>query len=314
MTPGPTSSAAPNWWHRQPRRRKSLTVSGAAAVVLIGAGAAAGGQPDAAESAPTATMTTESRESREHVSPDTTAIVTTTEAPTTTAATLPPTTTPPPTLPLTYTVASVTDGDTIDVVPSDGSPAVTVRLVGIDTPEVGACEADAATWTLTSMLQGQTVTLTPGGDGEDTDRYGRLLRYVDVAGVDAGLRLVEDGLAVARYDSRDGYGRHDREDTYVAADNVSPAYVCPPPPTTAPPATQAPPPPPPPPAPAPVFAAPQQAGGCDPNYTGCVPIDSDVDCASGSGNGPSYVSGPVRVIGNDIYGLDGNDNDGIACE
>ena len=52
---------------------------------------------------------------------------------------------------------------------------------------------------------------------------------------------------------------------------------------------------------------------CDPNYTGCVPIDSDVDCAGGSGNGPSYVRGPVQVIGSDIYGLD-RDKDGIGCE
>lgn len=59
----------------------------------------------------------------------------------------------------------------------------------------------------------------------------------------------------------------------------------------------------------------QPAGGdCDPNYTGdCVPIDSDVDCAGGSGNGPSYVQGPVRVVGDDIYGLD-RDGDGIGCE
>ncbi|KKU20029.1 MAG: G5 domain-containing protein [Candidatus Saccharibacteria bacterium GW2011_GWA2_46_10] len=52
---------------------------------------------------------------------------------------------------------------------------------------------------------------------------------------------------------------------------------------------------------------------CDPNYTGCVPIASDVDCAGGSGNGPAYVSGPISVIGSDIYDLD-RDNDGIACE
>lgn len=52
---------------------------------------------------------------------------------------------------------------------------------------------------------------------------------------------------------------------------------------------------------------------CDPNYSGCVPIASDVDCAGGSGNGPAYVSGPVEVIGTDIYGLD-RDGDGIACE
>lgn len=52
---------------------------------------------------------------------------------------------------------------------------------------------------------------------------------------------------------------------------------------------------------------------CDPNYSGCVPIASDVDCAGGSGNGPEYVQGPIKVIGTDIYGLDADD-DGIACE
>ncbi|WP_309664765.1 hypothetical protein [Tabrizicola sp.] len=54
------------------------------------------------------------------------------------------------------------------------------------------------------------------------------------------------------------------------------------------------------------------AENCDPNYTNqCVPIASDVDCAGGSGNGPAYVSGPVYVLGDDIYGLDG---DGVACD
>jgi resuscitation-promoting factor RpfB len=54
-------------------------------------------------------------------------------------------------------------------------------------------------------------------------------------------------------------------------------------------------------------------GRCDPNYTPCVPIASDVDCAGGSGNGPAYVQGPVRVIGTDPYDLD-RDGDGIACD
>ena len=53
---------------------------------------------------------------------------------------------------------------------------------------------------------------------------------------------------------------------------------------------------------------------CDPNYGGaCVPIASDVDCASGRGNGPAYLSEPATVIGNDIYDLD-RDNDGVGCE
>jgi uncharacterized protein YabE (DUF348 family) len=53
---------------------------------------------------------------------------------------------------------------------------------------------------------------------------------------------------------------------------------------------------------------------CDPNYEGaCVPIATDVDCAGGSGNGPAYVQGPVRVIDTDIYDLD-SDHDGVGCE
>lgn len=70
---------------------------------------------------------------------------------------------------------------------------------------------------------------------------------------------------------------------------------------SAPPLTTAPPP------------QPTAGTGCDPNYSGCVPIASDVDCASGSGNGPAYTNGPVAVIGQDIYDLD-RDGDGWGCE
>lgn len=54
------------------------------------------------------------------------------------------------------------------------------------------------------------------------------------------------------------------------------------------------------------------SSSCDPNYSGCVPIASDVDCAGGTGNGPAYT-GRTTVIGIDIYDLD-RDGDGVACE
>ena len=58
----------------------------------------------------------------------------------------------------------------------------------------------------------------------------------------------------------------------------------------------------------------QPAGDCHANYSGaCVPIAPDVDCAGGSGNGPAYVSGPLQVVGQDVYELD-RDGDGIACD
>ena len=64
-------------------------------------------------------------------------------------------------------------------------------------------------------------------------------------------------------------------------------------------------------APRPATAA---SEGCNRNYAPCVPDDPvDVDCAGGAGNGPSYVTGPVRVIGKDVYGLDA-DHNGIGCK
>lgn len=52
---------------------------------------------------------------------------------------------------------------------------------------------------------------------------------------------------------------------------------------------------------------------CTPGYSPCIPPGPDVDCAGGSGDGPRYVQGPVRVYGSDPYGLD-SDGDGWGCE
>ena len=54
------------------------------------------------------------------------------------------------------------------------------------------------------------------------------------------------------------------------------------------------------------------SGPCHPDYSGCVPIVIDVDCADGDGDGPVFVEGPILVTGNDIYLIDAN-NDRIAC-
>jgi hypothetical protein len=59
---------------------------------------------------------------------------------------------------------------------------------------------------------------------------------------------------------------------------------------------------------------PPASPSCHPSYRGaCLDPDaSDYDCAGGSGNGPRYT-GRVRVVGNDVFGLD-RDGDGVACE
>ncbi len=58
--------------------------------------------------------------------------------------------------------------------------------------------------------------------------------------------------------------------------------------------------------------APPPPPDCTPDDP-CIPPGPDVDCAGGSGNGPRYVTGAVRVTGTDVYGLD-RDGDGIGCE
>ena len=122
-----------------------------------------------------------------------------------------------------WTVTKVVDGDTIWVSRSGASRKI--RFIGIDTPETAQCGFTEARNALRGIIGGQRVTLTAGAR-DDVDRYGRLLRYVDVNGVDAGLRLVKQGYAVARYDSRDGYGSHTREAAYVRADAASPKAAC----------------------------------------------------------------------------------------
>lgn len=139
-----------------------------------------------------------------------------------------PATPPPAPDPELWTVTRVVDGDTIDV--AQDSLTERVRLVGIDTPEQGQCGAVEATEYLTELIpRSQQVRLvTTGVHRDDTDRYGRLIRYVRVNGdSDVGLTLISDGYAIARYDSRDGYAHHDLEESYVTADEASqPAVPC----------------------------------------------------------------------------------------
>ena len=58
---------------------------------------------------------------------------------------------------------------------------------------------------------------------------------------------------------------------------------------------------------------PPASANCTPGYDPCIPPGPDADCAGGKGNGPRYVTGPIRVTGSDPYGLD-SDHDGMACE
>ena len=109
-------------------------------------------------------------------------------------------------------------GDTI-VVNVDGVEEK-VRLVGIDTPERGECGFVEATQALELLLSLPNLRLAEAG-GDDRDRYGQLLRYIDIDEQDPGLELIRAGLAKAAHDSRTGYRKHTREDSYTSLDEIS---------------------------------------------------------------------------------------------
>lgn len=80
------------------------------------------------------------------------------------------------------TVVKVVDGDSLEVELADGIEKV--RLIGIDTPEMGrknqvveyfAVEAAAFT---RKLAKGKRVRLETDPEGDTRDRYGRALRYV----------------------------------------------------------------------------------------------------------------------------------------
>lgn len=109
------------------------------------------------------------------------------------------------------------DGDTID------TAIGRVRVIGIDTPEVGEpCYAEAKERTRQLVVGGE-VEILIRANSEDVDRYGRKLRTVIIRGVgDLGEILIREGLANARYDSYDGYSRHDNQGRYRLFDLATP--------------------------------------------------------------------------------------------
>ena len=91
-------------------------------------------------------------------------------------------------------VVRVFDGDSLVAELADGSE-VEVRLLGINAPEGSECHGDAARDTLQQLVDSTTVTLV--NDGEETDQFNRLLRYLYVDGLNINLALIANGDAIA---------------------------------------------------------------------------------------------------------------------
>jgi micrococcal nuclease len=229
-------------------------------------------------------------------------------------ATLTPTATPwatvkpafAPTGPTTTAkVVRIVDGDTIVV--AVGGKNYKLRYIGMDTPEdvdpnspVEPMSREAAAANSTLVL-GMTVVLEK--DVSETDRYGRLLRYVwlhdGATWTLVNLELVRLGLASAlRYPpdvkyadlftSAEGTAQSSFVGLWGAQPTVAPTPVATPRPTAKPTA---------------------KPSSCHPSYTPCLPIVGDLNCPDVREMGKA----PVTVIGPDDYQLD-RDHDGIGCE
>jgi micrococcal nuclease len=102
-----------------------------------------------------------------------------------------------------FTVLEVIDGDTLDIdIPDGEHPDTRIRLIGVDTPEtrhptVGLMYygLEAAAFT-TRLALGKKVTVLLDTVGDQRDRYGRLLAY---------LQLPDEKILNAEI-IRNGYG------------------------------------------------------------------------------------------------------------
>ncbi len=94
----------------------------------------------------------------------------------------------------TFLVTRVIDGDTIEI---EGGQKV--RYIGIDTPETVdprkpvQCFGKEASAKNKELVEGKKVRLEK--DVTDTDKYGRLLRYVYIGDIFVNLELVKQGYA-----------------------------------------------------------------------------------------------------------------------
>lgn len=206
-----------------------------------------------------------------------------------------------------YKVAEVVDGDTIKVELNGKSE--TVRLIGVDTPETVdprktvQCFGQEASNFTKKALSGKSVKLEADPSQGDRDKYSRLLRYVVLEdGANFNKLLLSEGYAYEYTYNIPYKYQAEFKAAQKAAENGSKglwaASACSGQRTKPQAAT-------PQPTPAPATAAP--SGNCNPNYTPCVPNSAaDLDCAD--------IGFKVKIVGTDVYRLDGKDKDGYGCE
>jgi hypothetical protein len=176
-----------------------------------------------------------------------------------------------------------------------------------DNPTNGSGQATPAPTTSLSLATVTTTLATTSTAPPTTVAQVTVPRLVGLRLARAKDSLAERGLtakvtykSTARYAAGTVISQSRKAGAGVLADTTVTLVVA-----------KAPPPPTAPPAPPPTTPP----RNCHSSYQGeCLKVGiGDYDCAGGSGNGPNYVQGTVRVVGPDEFDLD-RDGDGLGCE
>ena len=193
-------------------------------------------------------------------------------------------------------VVDVVDGDTIKVLLDQDGQTYTVRYIGMDTPEstsqVEFFGAEASVKNV-QLVFGKTITMIK--DVSETDRYGRLLRYILVDNIFVNYELVAQGYAnTASYPPDIACIPTFLEAEQKASASKLGLWAAPPT----------------------IAALPTSSGPGAGGNAPCNCSGPDLDCKdfSSHASAQSCYNYCVSLGFGNIFRLDGNDNDGLACE
>lgn len=106
-----------------------------------------------------------------------------------------------------YKVTRIVDGDTLEI-----NHDYRIRLIGIDTPELGEHGYFDAKLFLDDLILGKNVTLVK--DVQDKDIYSRNLRYIYYNNVFVNMELIKNCLAKPMYVPPNGRYATDFDEQY----------------------------------------------------------------------------------------------------
>jgi len=198
-------------------------------------------------------------------------------------------------------VVDVVDGDTIKVLLDEDGETYTVRYIGMDTPEyttrIEYYGSEAAVKNV-ELVMGKTVTLIK--DVSETDRYGRLLRYVIADNIFVNYELVAQGFANTASFPPDiacipSFQEAERKaaSANLGLWNAPPTQVA-----------------------LPTLAFFPTSASSSGGSAVCSCSGPDLDCGdfSSHASAQSCYNYCMSQGFGDVFRLDGNDNDGLACE